>query len=292
MTTTFEAITSEFWNEIAQSDNPFTAQQIICCGYDVVNDLLPHANFIEYLYLLIKHDKPTAPQRQLLNAVAIALANPGPRDHGIRAAMSGAAGGSTMASCLMAALAVGAGNLGGSRELFLLMRSFEELQTNMQSWQRHIDRQMMKLSSQTSLTDVDPDFETNAQDAWLALEHVAGFDPYGVSCPEPIMQCLDHFNRCGDFPSLQWLQQNRATLETQVGQPITLSFVVAAAFSDLEIEAEAAEMLHLLLRLPGAAAHTLEQRQRGWQDFPFYGDRLIVTNDPGQDHKTEELIEN
>jgi citrate synthase len=39
-------------------------------------------------------------------------------------------------------------------------------------------------------------------------------------------------------------------------------------------------MLFLLLRLPGAAAHALEQWQNGYRNFPFYP--LELTDDPAQ----------
>jgi len=40
-------------------------------------------------------------------------------------------------------------------------------------------------------------------------------------------------------------------------------------------------MLFLLLRLPGAAAHALEQKEHGWRKYPFFGDGLTLTDDPG-----------
>jgi citrate synthase len=45
--------------------------------------------------------------------------------------------------------------------------------------------------------------------------------------------------------------------------------VAAAAFCDLGFDAQQGEMLYLLLRLPGAAAHALEQRL-AFKSFPFY----------------------
>jgi len=45
--------------------------------------------------------------------------------------------------------------------------------------------------------------------------------------------------------------------------------VAAAAYVDLGLGADASEMLHLLLCLPGAAAHALEQRSLGYKKFPF-----------------------
>jgi citrate synthase len=46
--------------------------------------------------------------------------------------------------------------------------------------------------------------------------------------------------------------------------------VAAAALADLGMQPEESEMLFLLLRLPGAAAHALEQRATGHKKFPFY----------------------
>jgi len=68
---------------------------------------------------------------------------------------------------------------------------------------------------------------------------------------------------------LPWLKNNLGALEAAAGHPLALSGVAAAAFSDLGFAAEQGEMLYLLLRLPGAAAHALEQRHIGYKKFPF-----------------------
>jgi citrate synthase len=53
-----------------------------------------------------------------------------------------------------------------------------------------------------------------------------------------------------------------------------MSGVAAAALADLGFSPEQGEALHLLLRLPGAAAHALEQRQHGHKRFPFFSVEL------------------
>ena len=53
---------------------------------------------------------------------------------------------------------------------------------------------------------------------------------------------------------------------------------VAAAFIDLGLTADQAEMVYLLLRLTGAAAHALEQRDPGHKQFPFFA--LVLEDDP------------
>jgi citrate synthase len=57
--------------------------------------------------------------------------------------------------------------------------------------------------------------------------------------------------------------------------------VAAAALIDLAFSPEQGEMLYLLLRLPGAAVHALEQQGYGWRRFPFFANSLKLENDPG-----------
>jgi citrate synthase len=68
---------------------------------------------------------------------------------------------------------------------------------------------------------------------------------------------------------LPWLQQNLQAIEAAAGCPLAMPGVAAAALSDLGFAPEQGEMLYLLLRLPGAAAHALEQRPLGYKKFPF-----------------------
>ena len=52
--------------------------------------------------------------------------------------------------------------------------------------------------------------------------------------------------------------------------PATFTMIFATAFTDLELTSEQGEMLFLLLRLPGAASHALEQKNNGWKKYPFF----------------------
>src|SRR3569832_457271 len=61
-----------------------------------------------------------------------------------------------------------------------------------------------------------------------------------------------------------------------------MSGVAAAALMDLGHSPDQGEMLYLLLRLPGAAVHALEQKEYGWRRFPFFTHALELENDPGE----------
>jgi citrate synthase len=76
----------------------------------------------------------------------------------------------------------------------------------------------------------------------------------------------------GKTTHLSWLQDNRQQLEEFADCPLAFSGVAAAALFDLGFSPEQAEMLYLLLRLPGAAVHSLEQEKLGWRKYPFFAD--------------------
>ena len=265
MTDTVEKFRTRIWEEVPEPDNPFTAAACYCHGYDVYGDILGKASWIEYLYLLFSGERPSPQQIGLLEGLAVALANPGMRDPSVHAAMSGGAGGSTNASCLMAALAVGAGQLGGAHEVYHAMEYWRQCGLDLTAWRRLL---------------LDPPQEERI-DIWPAMEHPPGFDPHGVSCATPVRQTLLYLSERSPGKHLPWLQEQRDALERVAELPLAMSGVAAASFMDLNLAPQAAEMMHLLLRLPGAAVHALEQREYGWRRFPFFANAIHLTNDPG-----------
>ncbi len=258
-----ERIRTELWEEIAEPDNPFAAAACFCAGFDVYGDVLQKAGLSEYLYLLFTGERAPSSRARLLERLAIVLANPGPRDHSVRAAMAAGAGGSTHAACLMAALGVGAGQLGGAHEVALAMGLWRECATDLQRW-----RKQLKNRDRGERADV-----------WPAMEHAPGFDPHGAGCATPVRQALRALAEC-EAPNLQWLERKRAALEASAGAPLAMTGVAAGALRDLGLEPEQGEMLYLVLRLPGAAAHALEQRRYGWRSYPFFRNGLTLLDDP------------
>lgn len=259
-----DVIHTRIWEEIPEADNPFAAAVCRCAGYDVYGDLLGKASWVEYLYLLFKQERPTPAQATLLEGLAVALANPGPRDPAVHAAMCAGTGGSTRASALMAALAVGAGQLGGAREVALAMEYWQACGEDMEAWQNLLS---------------NPPKEERI-DVWLPIEHTPGFDPHGTICPTPVKQSLSFLANSDSAHILRWLKNHRVALETLAHSPLAMTGVAAAGFLDLGFSPEQGEMLFLLLRLPGAAAHALEQEHFGWRRFPFFSDVIKVDNDP------------
>lgn len=250
-----ETIKTRIWFEEPEKDNSFAATACYCSGYDVYGDLLGKVSWVQYLYLLFKLELPTPQQEKLLETIAVAVANPGIRDHSVRAAMDAGVGGSTRASALIAAVAVGAGNLGGGREVVQMIRLWLRHECNLSGWLNHIS--------------APP--EEERLDVWLPIEHIPGFDPNGASCPRPVLLTLHLLESIMPGGRLTWLKSNRNKLEESIGYPLAMSGVIATALLELDFNEAEAEILYLLLRLPGAAAHALEQESHGWRQYPFFG---------------------
>ena len=178
--------------------------------------------------------------------------------------MSAAVGGSTSASSLMAALAVGAGKLDGAREIYIMLEWWQYCQQDLAIWEKYIQQPPA----------------ASCPDVWGEIEHVPGFDPNGVDCAQPVEQVMEELSKYTQGTYLIWLREHQQQLEALTGYPLAMSGVIATAFKDLTMSPEQAEMLYLLLRLPGAAVHALEQRQNGWRKYPFFADAVELTNDP------------
>lgn len=260
-----QTIKTHFWKEEANPNDPFTEEACYCAGYDVYGDLLGKISWFEYLYLQIKGEKISPDDAKLFELLAIALANPGPRDHSVRAALSAGVGGSTPASAIMAALAVGAGQYNGARELFLASKMWESNGQDLTLWTNSL-REFPK--------------KEKRQDIWPQMEHPPGFDPYSTRCPKPVQQILDCLCRQAEkddtkkHSALLWVKNNQPALQEATHQPISKITVAAAALKDLGFTPEEAEMLYLLLRLPGVIAHTLERNDFGWREHPFPRDGI------------------
>lgn len=251
-----DLIHTRIWHETPEPDNPFATRNALCRGYDVFGQLVGRARWVEMLYLLLR-DEPAPPSAlAMLEALAVALANPGPRDASVHAAMCGAVGGSTAAASLIAALSVGAGRHGGARDVHDAMVLWQTCGPDLTAWRQH----------QQALIDapIEP---------WPPSARLPGFDPHGTSTPTVVRQLLATLVTLGGDNGhgyTGWLLQQLDHLPALAGLPLAISGVAAAALCDLGLTPDEGEMLYLLLRLPGAAAHALEQKHGGFKRFPFY----------------------
>ncbi|MDR7295108.1 citrate synthase [Pelomonas aquatica] len=253
---------TRIWQEEPEPDNAFAARAAFCHGYDVYGEMLGRVRWTEMLFLLFSGEAPWPEQTELLETLAVALANPGPRDPAVQAAMASSTGGAPAAAALMAALSVGAGRQGGARDVFDAMTGWVECGMELAAWQAR-------------LADAAP----QRLEIWPSSDRAAGFDPHGRRTSGIVLQALDQLAAHPLAQRLRWLAERRTALEAAAGLPLAMTSVAAAALADLGFNPEQGEMLHLLLRLPGAAAHALEQRALGYKRFPF--PPVDLQDDPG-----------
>jgi citrate synthase len=248
-----DVIHTRIWREESEADNPFATRAAYCRGYDVFGQLVGKARWIEMLVLLMRDELPSDAALDALEALAVALANPGPRDPSIHAAMCGGVGGSTAAASLIAALSVGAGRSGGAREVHDAMLMWQNCGRDLEAWLNHAGGAV-----------------SAPVEVWPDREHLPGFDPHGASVPTTVRQLLSTLAQIGKGPNTSWLLAEMDQFHARAGMPLAMTGVAACLFSDLGFSAAEGEMLFLLLRLPGAAAHALEQQGHGYRRFPFY----------------------
>ncbi|MDH5729007.1 MAG: citryl-CoA lyase [Gammaproteobacteria bacterium] len=253
-----EKVTTKIWYETASADNPFVASDCYCYGYNVYDDVLLQANWIEYLYLLFLGEQADRHQTIVLQQLAIALANPGPRDASVRAAMNAGVGGSTTASCLIAAIAVNAGQFGGGREVYSLVECIQAMDMDLSQW--------LAYARKERIADIDC--------LWPETNHLAGFNPYQKTCSEIWLKLLTHVASDTNMPFCAWLVTHYAAFENITKCAMAKSFICAAIFKDLGFNSEQAEALYLLLSMPGAVVHALEQKVSGWRHYPFFANGL------------------
>lgn len=246
------ALTTQIWREEAEPGNAFAARAAHCHGYDVYGEMLGRAGWADMVYLLFRGEAPWPEQRELLEMLAVALANAGPRDGAVHAAMASAVGGAPAAASLIAALSVGAGRQDGARDVFDAMTGWAACGLDLPAWQQRLAAR-----------------GTVRLDLWPDSDRAAGFDPHGRATAGIVVQALDAMAGLAQAERLRWLARHRAELELAAGLPLAMCGVAAAALADLGFSPDEGEMLFLLLRLPGAAAHALEQRGLGYQRFPF-----------------------
>lgn len=244
---------SRIWDEQAEADNAFATRSAHCHGYDVYGAMLGNASWADMLYLMLRGEAPSVQQERLLDTLAMALANPGPRAPSVHAAMCGGVAGSTAAASLIAALSVGAGGYGGAREVLLAMQQWASCGADLAKWQAQLA--------------AAPD---RAVSIWPVQEHAPGFEPHARSASTIVRQALTCLAGLSPGVHLPWLLANLAPLEQGAGCALGMGGVAAAALHDLGFTPAQGEMLFLMLRLPGAAAHALEQGEMGFRKFPFY----------------------
>lgn len=238
--------------EIANPDNPYQATQVLQRGVDVFEHLVGKVSWVEMLLRLFREQSPTVEECQLLETLAVAVMNPGPRDNSVYAAMCGGAGQSSSAGCLTAAVLAGAGRHLGAREVFECMTQWSQRDMRLEAW-------------------LEPLSSRKREGVWPAISTPAGWDEAVPCLSAPLEQLLFALKSAGSFNDapLGWCCTHYSVLSQRHQASCTLPLIASTVFHTLGLTAVQGEMLFILLRLPGAAAHSAEQASLNYRDFPF-----------------------
>jgi len=240
---------TQIWHEQASIDNPYIAVSALCHGYDLF-ELMEKRSFVDVFYLLFRGELPSEHESELMQALMIALINPGPRHPATRAAMNVGVGKTEPLHILPIASAVLGGQVSGGGEVESAMRFLEQHQA-------------------TNIADY---FASSMHDE----NNVCGFGrSYGgvdLLAQELAGRLVKY---AGAGKALKWGHQLAVSLEHK-GIGWLLTGVAAAALTDLGFQPRAGGCLFQLLGAPGLVAHGLEMAGKPILAMPFVSDENYV----------------
>ncbi|HED19034.1 MAG TPA: citrate synthase, partial [Gammaproteobacteria bacterium] len=112
---------TRIWQEQASAENPYITESCRCHGYDLL-ELMSGRSYVDVLYLLFRGELPGKNESMLLEALMIAMINPGPRHPATRAAMNAGVGKTDPVHILPIALTVMGGSHLGAGQVEVAMR--------------------------------------------------------------------------------------------------------------------------------------------------------------------------
>ncbi|GGY77665.1 hypothetical protein GCM10011613_22800 [Cellvibrio zantedeschiae] len=240
---------TRIWSEEPSSDNPYIAQAALCHGYDLV-ELMEKRSFVDVFYLLFRGELPSPAQAQLLQALMIALINPGPRHPATRAAMNVGVGKTNPLHILPIASAVLGGEYLGGGEIENAMRFFRKYQQTNPAELNELslgDEQLM------------PGFGKRHGGVDLLAAAIANH--------------LVTMDAAGD--ALKWGNQF-AQLQAPKGIGWLTTGIAAAVFADLGFQPKYGGALFQLLGAPGLVAHGMEVANKPITAMPYVSDDNYV----------------
>lgn len=114
---------TSIWCEESEHENPFIETDVICQGYRL-EDLVAKVSYSEMLFLLIKGELPSAPQKALLDKMLVAFSHPGIRNDAVRASILAGVGKTVPQNVLPIGMLVYGGARTGAGNVELMMRFF------------------------------------------------------------------------------------------------------------------------------------------------------------------------
>jgi len=256
-----ESIRTSITYEHCSSENPFVAKKTLWHGYDA-EKLAVGYGWTEMLFLLSQGELPSDTQNQQLNTLMTFLANPGPRDAAVRAAMNCGVGKTPLPTILTTGLTVRGGMADGAMHVEAAMRLLrggfseaensppEQLIDDYRTFQaEHRDDEIVPWP------EVPPGFGL----------HYGGRDLRAEKLLAITEEQHDKYLRWARFIEMQLAMEHEP-------QYLTLPGVTAAILCDLGFSAEHGAGVYMIAGSAGILAHGVEQLPRNWNEYPFWAD--------------------
>ena len=261
-----ESIRTSITQEQCSDDNPFIAKKTSWYGYDA-EQLAGRYGWTEMLFLLAQGELPTAEQNRLLNTMMAFLANPGPRDAAVRAAMNCGVGKTPLPTILTTGLTVRGGMAEGAMHVEAAMRFLRgEFSPS--------GADAGELDSATLISDYRA-FQAEHQDdeivPWPEVPPGYGLY-YGARDLRAVKLMALFADKSGEF-SRRAIELEEQLSGTEDPQFLTLPGLVAALLCDLGFSPEHGAGIYLVAGSAGILAHGIEQLPRNWNEYPFWADK-------------------
>jgi citrate synthase len=252
--------------EQPSAQNPYIAERAYCYGYDLT-ELMGSCSFVEVFYLLLRGELPSSDDAQILQALMIALMNPGPRHPATRAAMNAAIGKTDPLHILPIASAVLGGRHQGAGDIEAAMRFLRKHQGAAVAtvWSPPLADDTVPMSAPTEAVDVAAE-ESSCPGFG---HHYGGRDLLAASIAEQLLQLP------AAGAALKWGQALALHMRAD-NQGWLMTGVAAAVFADLGFQPRSGGCLLQLLCAPGLVAHGLEMANKPITAMPFVKDENYV----------------
>lgn len=278
-----ESIRTAICFEQCSESNPFVAEKTLWHGYDA-EQLGANRDWSEILFLLTQGELPSPEQNQLLNRLMIALANPGPRDAAVRAAMNCAVGKTPLPTILTTGLTVRGGMAEGAMFVEAAMRL---LHGQLPAIDREESAQ--KSYAHQLIANYRQFWRDHKDDEIVPWpEIVPGFGLYYGETDPRVASLLTRIeDHSGRFLTLA--KDIEAILSAQE-EPVylTLSGLAAAILCDLGFSPEHGAGIYMIAGSAGILAHGVEQLPRNWNEYPFWADPSYYHYDGPEPNKIVE----
>jgi citrate synthase len=249
-----DKVKTKIWKELSKEPQGYIAEQATCYGYPLLELIQAGYSQTDITYLLLSGNLPSLHQRQLLDALSIAICNPGPRHPATRAVMESAVSKTRSPNYLPIGLMVLSGtNSAASVEAIMRFLRLNKRKTHPEFSEVLISNYIGPENDNEIAPGFGPHFEQR--------------EPLFINLAKLIRKTFKET----PLKYLDWcLAFDDSLSETCCGMKSTA--LAASIFLDLGFHPRIGPGLYQLLSAPGLLAHGIEMMGQPLSAMPFVAD--------------------